>query len=333
MRHNQWMPPLVRNCILLYALTGISVIGWLTIRAVAFNFTAMRSWHRIEGWVTYTGFPVRIFPSKDWDVVVEADHSSIPIVAVDHNLFLPTNKTVALFQDPNDPNHLKTAGFVQMWLFPAAMTGWILTLTLIAAGAIWLGQGDGHSGQSSAAGQWMHSRSPGSLPDGVVLRSPPSYWNIALCWSLLGIPAVLAPWIVKESGNRITHISLALAGSAYVLGVWGVAWRDVSLELSANAQGIRMSSLTGWRDVPWEMVHGVENQSIFRTYQTPFLGMMELPFPGAALNVYAFTDANDRTLISFGRELVPNEGMAQLFKLCKTYTGHDLTNRDVPTVF
>jgi hypothetical protein len=221
----------------------------------------------------------------------------------------------------------------QMWLFPAAMTGWILTLTLIVAGAIWLGRGDGHSGPPSAAGRWMHSRAPGPLADGVVLRSPSSYWKIALCWSLLGIPAVLAPWIVKESGNRITHISLALLGSAYVLGVWGVAWRDVSMELSANAQGIRMSSLTGWRDVPWEMVHGLENQSIFRTYQSPFLGMMELPFPGTALNVYAFTDANDRTLISFGRELVPNEAMAQLFKLCKAHTGHDLTNRDVPIVF
>lgn len=325
------MAPLVRNYILLYCLAGCAVIGWLTVRSLTSNFTALHSWIRLEGRVSSYTRPVRIIPSTDERVGFE----QALLVAVDHTFGLKdSGKVVALFQDPNDPKHLKTAGFLQMWLFPAWMMGLILALLGAAALTIWLGNGHRLWGPEYGRSQWMYTPAPGPLPGGIVLHSPPSYWKIAVGWSLLAIVLTALGWR-REDGedfNLMGDISSTLLCAAFVMTAWGVAYRDVTLELSADASGVRISSVSGWRDVPWEMVHGLENQSIFMSYYNG-VRLRQLPDPGAKLNVYAFTDADGRTLISFGRDLVPDEAKARLFQLCKDRTGASVKKVDRPIDF
>ena len=92
---------------------------------------------------------------------------------------------------------------------------------------------------------------------------------------------------------------------------------------------MRLVSITGWRDVRWEQVKGFQLQSTFTTYYAG-RGMWELPSPGSIIKSYALTDANGRTLLSFGPEVIPGEARNDLFRFCKAKTGVSVMSRDVP---
>jgi hypothetical protein len=119
-----------------------------------------------------------------------------------------------------------------------------------------------------------------------------------------------------------------IIGAAIALSIWTMAWRDVTLTLSAYDHGVRLISITGWKDAPWESIRGLERQNTYETYYSGH-GMWELPSPGSILS-YSSTDSNGRTLLHFGLDLIPDEGRIKLFKLCKAHTGATLKTVDKP---
>ncbi len=94
-----------------------------------------------------------------------------------------------------------------------------------------------------------------------------------------------------------------------------------------------MSSVLGWRNVPWEIVHGVEMQEIFPTYYNGNMRMWELPFPGSTVRLVSFNDKQGSTLLSFSPELEPKGRLKQVFALCTQRTGSSLQQRKLPVPF
>jgi hypothetical protein len=90
-----------------------------------------------------------------------------------------------------------------------------------------------------------------------------------------------------------------------------------------------MTSVLGWRELPWGLIRSVEDQDIFTTYYNGTLRMWELPFPGSSIRVLAFNGERDRTLMSFSPDLQPQDSLKRLFDLCARQTGLKLHGRAI----
>jgi len=307
------MHPMVRVVIVCAALAGVFVAGRATWLKVAGNLAAMRSWRRTEAWVYYQGYPAQFVIGKDNEERDEArNRHEYRTANVDHLLGLSTAGAVPMFQDPADPTRVMPAGFLQMWLFPAAMSGWIVVLL---AAAVYLALAAPKTG------------APLLPVDGITLQYPSGIWKVPLFWSLLGV-GLLAGSCFGQDGSRIGRYSGSIVGAAFALMAWGVAARDLTLKLLANQDGVHVTSIVESRYVPWEGIRGIEAQQIYFSHRH---GMQwDLPSAGGSLRVYAFVDERGRTLLSFSRELVPKEAMTQLFQLCEARTGAHFKHKDIP---
>jgi hypothetical protein len=312
------MNPVIRISVVVAALTGAVLIARAGWPAVTANLTAVRSWTRTLGEVRAMNGDVEFELGREPDLYRAS-------AGVDHTWGLRLFEKAPLFVDPANPSHVKPAGFLQMWLSPAGMSVFLLLLLSIA----WMAARAG-AGQATAQsqGQWMFTESPGPLGGDLILHSPTRQWKIVLGWSILGVAMALIALLAK-GGNPVSRIGYITLGSAFALSLWGYAWHTKSLQVSANHQGIRMTSVLGWRDLRWEMVRSVEEQEIFTTYYNGQMRMWELPFPGSTIRVLAFNNERDHTLMSFSPELEPRESLARLFALCTERTGLKLQRRTV----
>jgi hypothetical protein len=305
------MHPLVRVLIVGSALAGVVGVGWPAWVKIHSNLTAMHSWRRTEAWVTFQGYPAQFYIGNTNQERDEArSRNEVRTAEVDHLLGLSTTGGVPMFQDPADPQRVKPAGFLQMWLFPAAMTGWILVLLAVAAATVYLTRPDSNAGV------------PLLEAEGIVLRPPPGSWKAPLFWSLLGVGLAVGAYFGREA-SQISRYSAFIVGSALALTLWGVAGREWTLKLSANGQGVRVSSMLESCYVPWEKVRGVEAQWILFTRHSGKL-LKALPSSNRSLNCYGFVDEGGNTLLCFSRDLVPGEARDRLFQLCEARTGAQL---------
>src|ERR1035438_3980236 len=86
--------------------------------------------------------------------------------------------------------------------------------------------------------QWVFTKSPGPLPGGISLHSPPNQWKIILVWSLLGVALAVIPLFAKRA-HLLKRIGGVLLGSAFALALWTFALHAKTLEVSANGVGLR----------------------------------------------------------------------------------------------
>jgi len=320
------MNPIVRILLVVAALAGAWMVGRAMWPAVASNFLAMKSWTRTEGEVRAMNGAIEFELGRE-------PSSYRAFANVDHTWGLRLFKTVPLFVDPADPSRIKPAGLFQMWLAPAEMSGLILLLLATAFTAALLGTGQGVAPAEAGSGhaRWMFTPSGGPLDNGIngiTLYSPNRQWKIVVGWSMLGVAMAIVVMLGK-GGNQPARFAYITLGAAFAMALWVFAWHTKTMEISANGQGIRMTSVLGWRDVPWEMIRGVEDQTIFTTYYNSNMRMWELPFPGSTARIYSFNDQQGRTLMSFSPELEPKESLKQLFDLCAQRTGSKLQRRTI----
>lgn len=318
---------MVRISLVIAALAGVWLIGRAVWPAVSNNLIARKSWTRTEGVV------------RGMNVDIEFELGSEPtsyraFAKVDHTWGLSLFKKVPLFVDPADASRIKPAGFLQMWLAPAEMSGMILLLLVGALMAVTLGkeQNVARTEARQSQGRWLITPSPGALANGISLHSPSKQWKIVLGWSILGVAMVIGAMFGKGD-SRVSGFFYMMLGAAFTIALWLYAWHTKTMEVSANGQGIRMTSVLGWRDVPWELIRGVEEQEIFTTYYNGNMRMWEIPFPGSAVRIIAFNDGQGRTLMSFSPELEPKDGLRQLFELCTQRTGARIEWRRIRVPF
>jgi len=283
------------------------------------NLTALKSWVRTEGEVR----------AMNGDIEFEIGHepnSYRAFAAVDHTWGLHLFRKVPLFVDPADPARVKPAGLFQMWLSPAGMSVLVLLLLAVA----WTGArlGTGRIAAAPAGSSWMFTDSPGPLSGGIALHAPAGQWKTVLVWSILGIALAVIPALSK-GGNSVSRAGQITLGTAFALSLWAFAWHTGTMEISANDRGIRMTSVLGWRDLPWGLIRSVEDQDIFTTYFNGQTRLWELPFPGSTIRVLAFNDERGRTLMSFSPGLEPRKSVDRLFQLCTEHTGLKLHGRTI----
>jgi hypothetical protein len=315
------MNPIIRIAVVMAALAGACLIGRAAWPEVAGNLTALKSWAQTEGEVRSMNGAI------EFEIGHEPD-SYRAFATVAHTWGLRLFGKAALFVDPADRSHIKPAGLFQMWLSPAGMSVFILLLLATASMARFgSGQSAGETAGTPTRSQWMFTESPGPLR-GITLHSPTRQWKIVLVWSILGVALAVLPMLGK-GGNPISRIGYITLGSAFALSLWIFAWHTKTLEVSASDGGIRMTSVLGWRDLPWGLIRSVEDQDIFSTYYNGQMRMWELPFPGSTVRVLAFNDERDRTLMTFSPELEPSESLKRLFDLCTERTGLKLRRRTI----
>jgi hypothetical protein len=317
------MNPIIRIAVIAAALAGAWLIGRALSPAVATNLTARKSWTRTEGEVRAMNGAIEFEIGRE-------PSAYRAFATVEHTWGLRLFKKVPLFVDPADPSRIKPAGLLQMWLAPAGMSGLILLLLAIALIAARLGTGPtvAQTDAPHAQVQWMFTESPGPLGGGIILHSPTKQWKIVLGWSILGVALAIIP-LLNQGGSQVARLASTTLGAAFALSLWGFAWHTKTMEISANSQGIRMTSVMGWRDVPWGLIRSMEDQDIFTTYYNGNTRMWELPFPGSTVRVFALNDQRGRTLMSFSPELEPKGAIAQLFALCTQQTGLKLQKRTI----
>jgi hypothetical protein len=317
------MNPGIRIAVVIAALVGAGLIVRAAWPAVAGNLTALKSWNRMEGEIRSMNGDI------EFEIGREPD-SYRAFAAVDHTWGLSLFKKVPLLVDPANRSRVKPAGLFQMWLSPAEMSA--LVLLLLAAAWMIAGYGRGPDAIQIAGAptraRWMFSESPGPLSGGVTLHSPARQWKIVLAWSILGVAMVVIPMLGK-GGNPVSRVAYITLGSVFALSLWGLAWHTRSMEISANSHGVRMTSVLGWRDLPWGLVRSVEDQDIFSTYYNGQMRMWELPFPGSTIRVLAFNGEHDRTLMSFSPELESQDSLKRLFELCTEQTGLKMHGRSI----
>jgi hypothetical protein len=317
------MNPVIRIVVVMGALAGACLVARAAWPALQSNLTALRSWRRTVG-------EVRAMSDKiEFEIGREPD-SSRAFAVVDHTWGLQLFHKAPLFLDPADPARVKPAGFLQMWLTPAGMSAFfVLFLAIAWVGANYgTGQDDILVAGAPTQARWIFSQSPGPLPSAVTLHAPPRQWKIILGWSLLGV-AMAVFSIFAKGGNPLSRVGYITLGTAYALALWAFAWHTSSLEVSANDRGIRMTSVLGWREVPWNRIRSVEDQDIFTTYYNGKMKMWELPFPGNTIRVLAFTDERGFPLMTLSPELQPADSLHRLFALCTEQTGLKLHHRTI----
>jgi len=280
------------------------------------NLTALKSWTRTDGEVTNLAGPV--------EFELGEDPSKYRVsVDVDHMWGLKIFTRAPLLIDPADPTRIKPAGFLQMWLSPAGMAGLILLLLAVGVSVARVG-----TGESAAHGGWMFTEAPQRNAGTVVLHSPTRQWKIVLGWSILGLAMAIPP-LFGPGGNLVSRYSTSLLGAAFTAGLWIYSWHTKTLEISADTNGVRMTSVLGWQDVPWRTVRGVEDQTLFQSLYDAKMRMWRLPFPGSSVRIYAFTDERGRTLMSFSPEAEPKAAVEKLLDLCLQQTGSIVKSRRI----
>jgi hypothetical protein len=310
------MNPAIRFGVILAALAGALMIGRAAWPLVESNLTALKSWTRTDGEVTNLAGPVEFEVGED-------PFKYRASVDVEHMWGLRIFTRAPLFVDPGDVMRIKPAGFLQMWLSPAGLLGLVLLLLVVAGAFARVG-----TGERAPHGGWMFTEAPQRNGGAVVLHSPPRQWKIVLGWSILGLAMAIPP-LFGPGGNLVSRYSTSLVGAAFTASLWIYSWHTKTLEISADSNGVRMTSVLGWQDVPWRIVRGLEDQTIFQSYYDARMRMWKLPFPGSSVKLYAFTDDRGRTLMSFSPEAEPKGSVEKLFDLCLQQTGLIVKSRRI----
>src|SRR6266498_1415732 len=108
------MNPLIRIALVVAAMSGSWLIGRAMWPAVANNLMVRKSWMRTEG-------EVRAM-AGDIEFELGSEPAAYRAMAkVDHTWGLSLFHKAPLWVDPADPAHIKTAGFLQMWLTPVEL--------------------------------------------------------------------------------------------------------------------------------------------------------------------------------------------------------------------
>jgi len=101
------------------------------------------------------------------------------------------------------------------------------------------------------------------------------------------------------------------------------------MEITANDRGIRMISSLGWRDVPWELVRGIEDKEILNTYYNGNMRMWEMPWPGSTTRLITLAGERGFPLMTITPEVEPKAALRRLLDLCERRTGTRMERRKI----
>ena len=297
----------VRIVLVAIALILTAVPAWLAGRVISENRAIARSWTPSEGMVTGMA-------ADDWvEIELQGSDGARAQVPIVHKLGLSFQKRVPIYVDPANPTRVRTAGLLQMWLWPA---GLVFVAVLLFAGA----------GAAARLGPKPPLFTPAS---GIVVQRPVSEWKAPLYWSLLGV-ACLAIAVFSRAGTQVERLGLGALGLFFLLAMWALALDNMTMLVSVGADGLRRASAFGWRDVRWDEIGSVaEENSIFGRHENRLLYKTDNSFPGRNVTTIVFRDKSGRSILRMSPDMQPEKSMSQLLDTCARKTGLSLESRTV----
>jgi hypothetical protein len=302
----------VRIALVLLATVFAALAAWYARTAIVDILVMRRSWTRTEGLVT--AMPAR---QVEIEIGTEADTRRI-LVSTDTQLGLSLFKKTAIFVDPANPERARSAGLLQLWLRPVVLALMAMFLCVCAVTAARVGRGPVIAGD--AAGRWMLTPPPPPLQTELRVHRPASEWKAPLFWSLLGF-GMAACGLFARSGAFMPRLGAASLGVFFVLLTGALSLHNGTIEVAADAHGIRESSAFGWRDFRWEDVGGIETREVVSVNRRAFSLSHGLPFPGNTTRSLVFTGHGGRTLMRLSIAMQPGSAMRRLLDLCALRTG------------
>jgi hypothetical protein len=299
----------VRVALALLALTVAALAAWLARPAVVDNLAALRSWTRTEG---------RVYSVGNNQVQIEfgtGPDTRRVWIPTDHQILLPDFQA-EVYVDPADPRHARLAGWLQMWLRPAALALIVVAFLGLALAAARVGRGAGATGYG--AGQWKLSAPPAPLLTEVRVHRPASEWKAPLFWSAIGLGAV-ALGLFAPVVTPLARIGYVLLGGLWILLTASLSLYNATTQVAADAHGLLETSAFGWRDLRWEEIGGVETRETVPTRRRNFRDA--LPFPGNTTRSLVFTRRDGRALMRLSVAMQPRDSMRRLLEVCTARTG------------
>jgi hypothetical protein len=302
----------VRIALVFLASALAAMAAWFARSAVMDNLVALRSWTRTQGLVTgVSGNDVEI------ELGTEPDTRHVTI-SPDHQLGLSIFKTAPIYVDPADPAHARSGGLLQLWLWPAALVLLAVFFFGSAVAAARVGRTAGETGYG--AGRWMWTAPPPTLQTEVRVYRPATEWKAPLVWSLLGV-AMAACGVFGRSGAPLSRLGATFLGGLFVLMMGALSVHNRTIEVAADAHGIRETSAFGWRDIGWGQVAAVETREVVPANRRAFFVTHDVPFPGRTSRSLVFADRSGRALMRLSVAMQPRDAMRRLLELCAERTG------------
>jgi hypothetical protein len=302
----------VRIALVLLALAFAAMAAWFAWFAVLNNRAMLRSWTRTEGRVSGLG-----------DNYVEVEIGTGPDmrrVAIwpDHQLGLSLSRKAPILVDPADPAHARAGGLLQLWLMPATQALLAGLLLACARAAVRVGCTGGGTGYG--AGHWMLSAPPPPLPTELRVHRPAREWKAPLGWSLMGV-LLAACEVFGTADAPIIRLLEGSLGGLFALFAWALSLQNRTIEVAADAHGVRETSAFGWRDLRWEEVASVEVREVAPAYHRALHLGSELPFPGRTTRSLVFAGPSGRALMRLSVAMQPSDTMRRLMDFCTARTG------------
>jgi len=302
----------VRSALVLLALALAAIASGFAWSATVENRARLRSWTPTEARVSGIG-----------DNYVEVEIGTDPDirhVAIwpDHHLGLWLFRKVPILVDPADPGRARAAGLLQLWLMPATQA--LLAGLLLACARVAAGEGRTAGGTGYGAGHWMFTAPPPPVESELRVHRPASEWKAPLGWSMLGV-ALAACEVFGSAELPIVRLLEGSLGGLFVLFAWGLSLQNRSIEVTADAHGVRETSAFGWRDLGWEEIASVEVREVAPAYYRAFSRRSEMPFPGRTTRSLVFAGPNGRALMRLSVAMQPSDTMRRLMDFCTARTG------------
>jgi hypothetical protein len=312
----------VRWTLVVVSLALAALPVWMAGRLVTDNLAVLSSWTRAQGKVVGLAADdqVEIELRGEPDVV----RANAPI---DHKLGLAFLKTVTIYADPADPQHIRVGGWFQMWLWPIGLALGAAVLLICGAAAASIGRGNAAE-LESATGRWMFSPAPAAMETDIRVHRPASEWKAPLFWSLLGL-ALLACAVLMRSANPISRMGSGSAGMLFLLLMWGMALDNKTTDVSADRNGLLKSSAFGWCRIRWEQVGSVQQEHTIFGRSESRLRQRDTSFPGRDVTVVVFRDKGGRQLVTLSPGMEPTRNMRRLLDACADRTGLHLEFRTI----
>ena len=314
----------IRWALVVAALALAALPVWLVSQTVRGNLVVLRSWRRAQGKVISLAYDDQV----EIELNGEPDGDGVRLKApIYHQIGLSFLKTVPIYVDPADAQHVRTGGLLQMWLMPVGLA--LVAAVLLSAGAMAANLGRGQVAQSDVAtGSWMFSDAPAPQQADIRVYRPASEWKAPLGWSILGL-ALLACALFVRPASLLPRLGAGGAGMLFTLAMWGLAFQSKTTEVTADNSGMLTTSAFGWQRIRWEQVGGVaQEQTVFGRGEW-ILGRRDNSFPGRNIKIVVFRDKSGRQLATMSPGMEPRKNMRRLLDVCADRTGLRLEFRTI----
>lgn len=316
------MPVLIRYAAGLATLLVAFFAGWSAFLQITAAIRLRREATHVTGWLTNW--------SKDGALRAEVALGDGPEaekvwVAMNNSYNVRLFRDVDVYIHPTDPAQSRLGGFFQLWFGPVILV-LVAIVFLAGAAAILMAPQPGLIAgplpqEWVGRWAWFGSLPRADVPADIVLGCPSYFWIAGLLLALVPGLLIVLPVMLNREAMWHERLVWGTAGVVVTLFFVGAAVHFATYEVSASGRGVRERSLFGWREVPWESVQRVEDETVREQKYNPTLRRRQTGLTKPWLRSLVLVGEGDRQMMSIGVQLEPKAKWQELKDLAARKTG------------